>query len=245
METKIKGKKREPGGTQTARNLRKEGMIPSIVYGLGEENIPVSVDPDEIRKILHSDRGDNTIINLNIDSEGKETVMIKDFQLDPVSYNLLHTDFMRIDMDEKIEVEVPIVPVGDPVGVIEDDGVLDLVHREVEVRCYPEDIPAQIEVDVSDLEISHNRRLSELEVSDKIELLQDPDTVVAVVTFIEEEVEPMVMEEEMLEPELIGEEEELLEGEEEEVEAEEEELEEEGEEPEEEPEPDEELPEEK
>src|SRR6185503_331404 len=132
-------------GKNEARRLRASGRVPAVVYGARKEGqapvgVPVAVDPKEVLRILHSDSGANTLISLKFDG-GESRVMVKEYQLDPVSHALLHADFYQLAMDKAIVVTVPIVIRGEPMGVKQQGGVLDFVTREIEVESLPTDIP--------------------------------------------------------------------------------------------------------
>ena len=125
------------------------------------EATPIAVAPKELSRILHSESGANTLITLTLDGESHR-VMVKEYQLDPVSHGLLHADFYKVAMDKAITVTVPIVLRGESPGVKQQGGLLDFVHREIEVECLPRDIPEHIEVDVSNLMLNQAIRLREL-----------------------------------------------------------------------------------
>jgi large subunit ribosomal protein L25 len=179
-------------GKNANRRLRASGRIPGVVYGQSTESVSVSVNPKKISSIIHSDTGHNTIFKLELNSE-KLNVLIRDLQVDPVRGHLLHADFQTIAMDEARVFAVPLEPQGESEGVKE-GGILDIVVREIEVECLPTDVPDQIQVDVSALEIGDALRVSDLTFeSDKVSILSSPELVLLTVTppkvEIEEEVE--------------------------------------------------------
>lgn len=181
MEARLEVKKRDGRGKNEARRLRAGGRVPAVVYGAvknGErpEGVPVAVDPKEVLRILHSDSGVNTIITLKLDGSESQ-VMVKEYQLDPVSHHLLHADFYQLAMDRAIVVSVPISVKGEPAGVKQQGGVLDFVTREVEVECLPTDIPGHIEIDVSELMLHQAVRVRELPGSPKWKVVTEPDTM--------------------------------------------------------------------
>ena len=156
MEATLEAVKRETRGKNEARRLRAAGRIPAVVYGAQKEgeqgtNVPVAVDPKPLLRILHSGSGVNTIITLTVDGEGDSRVLVKHFALDPVTHAMLHADFVRVNMDRRITVTVPVVLKGEPRGVKVEGGVLDFVHREIQLESLPLEIPDSIEVDVSPL----------------------------------------------------------------------------------------------
>jgi large subunit ribosomal protein L25 len=195
---------RSETGKNVARRLRATGRIPAILYGHKENALPLSLDPKELTAVLRSGSGHNTIFSLNIRDRGTTSVMIKDWQHDPIKENLLHADLLRIAMDETLQIQVPIMAVGEPKGVKVQGGIFEFVLREVEVECLPADIPEHITIDVSDLEIGSNVRVSDLPVNPKIKILSDSDLVVAHVISPKEEKEPEpTVEAVVAEPEVI------------------------------------------
>src|SRR5688572_28234196 len=173
--------KREGRGKNEARRLRAAGRLPAVVYGQRKdgklpEGVPVAVDPKAVMHILHSDSGANTLITLKLD--GRESqVMMKEYQLDPVSHQLLHADFYQLAMDRAITVTVPVLIIGEPKGAKLQGGMLDFVTREVQVQCLPADIPEHIDIDVSELMLHQAVRLRDLPENPKWKTLNDPETM--------------------------------------------------------------------
>jgi large subunit ribosomal protein L25 len=158
MEAVLDAVKRNTKGKNEARRLRAAGRIPAVVYGaqkIGDAPAPesVSVDPKPFLRILHSASGFNTLITLKVEGGAEARVLAKNVQLDPITNHPLHADFYRVNMERKIKVTVPISLRGDARGVKVDGGVLDFVHREIEVEVLPADIPDTIEVDIANLGI--------------------------------------------------------------------------------------------
>jgi large subunit ribosomal protein L25 len=156
MDATLDAVKRSTRGKNEARRLRAAGRIPAIVYGAQKEGdlsktFEVSVDPKPLMRILHSGSGVNTLITLKIDGEGDSRVLVKEFLLDPTTSDLLHADFYRVNMGRRIQVTVQVVVKGEPRGVKTEGGILDFVHREVELECLPAEIPSAIEIDVTNL----------------------------------------------------------------------------------------------
>jgi large subunit ribosomal protein L25 len=172
---------RDLKGKGPNRRLRVAGRIPAVLYGHKSHNMALEVDPKDIFKILQSDTGENTIFLLAVPGKEKINVLIKEYQLEPVSHRLLHADFYEVAMDEVLEVDVPLEVIGEAYGVKTEGGLLDIVHRELRVECLPGDIPENIEVDVTELKIGDHIRVKDLKVSDKIKILDDPETVVVAV----------------------------------------------------------------
>ncbi|HSP06033.1 MAG TPA: 50S ribosomal protein L25, partial [Acidobacteriota bacterium] len=161
---------REEKGKGPNRRLRVSGKVPAVLYGHKSANMALTVDPKDIFRILNSQTGENTIFLLSV--PGKETIncLIKEYQLEPVSHNLLHADFYEVAMDEALEVDVPVETTGEPYGVKTEGGLLDLVHRELRVECLPGDIPENIMIEVSEMKIGDMVRVRDLKVSDKIKI---------------------------------------------------------------------------
>jgi large subunit ribosomal protein L25 len=145
--------------------------------GKSREAVPVAVDPKEVMRILHSDSGANTLITLKLDGS-ESRVMVKEYQLDPITHTLLHADFFELAMDRAITVTVPIAVRGEAAGVKQQGGLLDFVTREIEVQCLPTDIPERIEVDVTELMLHQAVRLRDLPQNPKWKALNDPDTMI-------------------------------------------------------------------
>src|SRR5262245_61025345 len=172
---------REETGKGPNHRLRAAGKVPAVLYGHKSKNVALTVDPKDIFRILHSQAGENTIFLLTV--PGRETVncLIKEYQLEPISHSLLHADFYEVAMDEALEVDVPVEVQGEAYGVKTEGGLLDVVHRELRVECLPGDIPEHILIDVTEMKIGDLQRVRDLQISDKIKILDDPDTVVVAV----------------------------------------------------------------
>ncbi|MEK6631550.1 MAG: 50S ribosomal protein L25, partial [Acidobacteriota bacterium] len=152
MDARLEAVTRESFGKNEARRLRAKGHIPAVLYGgpaAGgvRKATPIAVDPKTLSGILHSDSGVNTLIGLKVGDENVR-VLVREYQIDPVTSKLLHADFYRIAMDKLLTVTVQIVVKGEPKGVKQQGGLLDFVHREIEIECLPADIPEHIEIDV-------------------------------------------------------------------------------------------------
>ena len=181
MEATLDAVKRTDRGKNEARRLRASGSLPAVVYGARKgdaapEGVPVSVDPKVLMRILHSDSGVNTLIKLKV--EGAETsVLVKEYQLDPVTHKLLHADFYQLALDKVLTLTVPVSVKGEPRGVKLQGGLLDFVTREIEVECLPADIPEHIDIDVSDLELHQSIRVRDLPPNPKWKAVSDGDTM--------------------------------------------------------------------
>lgn len=194
-------------GKGVARQLRQQGFVPAVLYGGKFGNIPLSVNTHDLRQIIVKE-GDNALIQLAIEGDGgskNTTVLIKDFQKDPVMQTLLHVDFLEISMEKAIEVNIALELVGESPGV-KAGGVLEFVTREVTIECLPGDIVEHFEVDISAMEIGDSVTVSDISSLDtqKLTLLTDPETTVAMISApMAEEAEEEEAEEELTEPEVI------------------------------------------
>jgi large subunit ribosomal protein L25 len=188
LETnKLEAHARQAGTKNEARRVRKEGKIPAVVYGAGKQSASVSVDPRVVSRILNSETGHNTIFDLTLDGD-QTKAMIVDWQYEPIKGRLLHIDLKRIAMDKVLRVSVPIVLVGESAGVKQEGGIMEHILREVEIECLPADIPSHIDADVAHLTFGKVLRVSELQKSDKIKFITDPNQPIAHVTAVKEEV---------------------------------------------------------
>jgi large subunit ribosomal protein L25 len=202
---------RDRKGKGPARRLRAQGLIPAAVYGEGLDAVAVAVNAKEIANILRSDTGHNTIFKLAVTDDEAEpsTVIIKDWQVDPVKGRLLHADLLRLSMTTVTHVSVPVELIGEPVGVKLEGGILELQLREIEVECLPGDIPEHIQLDVSGLHVGGHLSVADLIYDrEKIKVLTDEHQIVAGVLAprLVEEVAPTVAEAEAVtgaEPEVI------------------------------------------
>ena len=173
-------------GKNEARRLRAKGSMPAVVYGGPAGATPVAVDPKQVTKILHSKTGHNTIFNLGLNGDSTP-VMVIDWQYDPIRDTLMHVDLKRIDLTKRITVKVPVITQGDPKGVKLQGGIQDVVTREIEVECLPDEIPEQFVVNVSDLMIGQNIRVGDIPMPGSMKLISLPDTVITHVISIKAE----------------------------------------------------------
>ena len=183
---------RDLRGKNEARRLRQKGFIPAVLYGGGQDAVPVSINTKQIGQILNSPTGHNTIFTVAV-GPAREAAMLLDWQLDPVKGTLLHTDLRRIDLSRALEVKVPIAIHGDAKGVKTQGGLLEVVSREIEVECLPADIPEHIVVDVTELELGRAIRVRDLAAGDRYRFAGDADRIlVHVVAMKKEEVKAVV-----------------------------------------------------
>ena len=168
MEATLEATARETFGKNEARRTRREGRVPAVLYG-GDGNgaTPIAVPPKALLKILHSDSGQNTLISLKLAGSGDTRVLVKDFQIDPVTHEVLHADFYRVAMDRVLQVTIPVTVHGEPKGVKQQGGILEFIRREIVIECLPADIPEHVDVDVSELMLHQGVRVRDLPVNPK------------------------------------------------------------------------------
>jgi large subunit ribosomal protein L25 len=178
-------------GKNEARRLRVAGQAPGVLYGAGGDSVAVAISPKEVNKILRSNTGHNTIFNLSVTGGETVPVMVVDWQHDPVKENLLHVDLKRIDLTLRLRVKVPVHTTGEPKGVKLQGGLHELITREVEIECLPDDIPEQFILDATELSIGENLRANQIPMTGSMKLLSNPDAVIShVVSMKAEEVAP-------------------------------------------------------
>jgi large subunit ribosomal protein L25 len=179
MDSTLTAVRRSTIGKNEAVRLKQSGKIPAVLYGgdskTGES---VSVDPKELGKILHSQSGLNSIISLAIDGAPETRVLVKEYQIDPVTHRLIHADFFRVAMDKLLRVTVPVHLEGEAQGVKVQGGTLDFVHRDVDVECLPADIPKFIELNVTELMIGQGIRVRDLPADAKWKAVSEPDMLI-------------------------------------------------------------------
>lgn len=200
-QVELSAEVREQLGKGPVRRLKREGLIPSVLYGPKTRPIPLTLNYKEIREILSKAAGTNVLISLRIgqgDQVDVKTVMIKEYQLDSIRSVLIHADLYEVSMDEKITIMVSINIEGKAPGV-ELGGSLSQVNREVEVECLPMDIPNKIDVDISNLDLGDSVHVSDLVVKEGVEILTDQKT--ALVTIVAPMAEEVAVTEEEVEVE--------------------------------------------
>jgi len=200
-------------GSAASRRLRRSDMIPAVVYGGDRDSRAIKVPRRALIELLKKAGRENAVFLLKLAGSGQQrNCMVKELEVDPISREIIHVDFLRIDMASKVQISVHVEVQGEPVGVHDEGGVLDFVNRELEISCLPGDIPRQLEVDVSELHIGQHVAAGDVRLPDGVELLTDPDRVVASVMAPrlaeedeeEEEGEEMLLEAEQEEPEVVG-----------------------------------------
>jgi large subunit ribosomal protein L25 len=204
-EITVRATQREGRGKNDARRARAEGFVPVTVYGGEGEPVSAVAPLRELAAILRSDAGHNSIFTLDVEGVGPSEVMFHDRQIDPVSSRLVHADLKRLVKGQKIEVTVPLHLEGEPYGVREEEGVLEQLLRDIEIRCDPRNIPDAINLDVTELKAHEVLHVSDIPVDENIEILNDPETAIATVGIVREEpVEAPAAEDDSAEPEVIG-----------------------------------------
>jgi len=163
MEATLEATARDTFGKNEARRTRRSGHVPAVLYGGdGKDATPISVPPKALSKILHSESGQNTLIALKLDGVGDTRVLVKAFQLDPVTHEILHADFYRVAMDRLLQVTIPITVHGEPKGVKQQGGIVEFIRREIVIECLPADIPEHIDVDISELMLHQGVRVRDI-----------------------------------------------------------------------------------
>ena len=179
MEATLEATPRDSFGKNEARRTRRDGKVPAVLYGGdAKEATPIAVAPKALLKILHSESGQNTLIALKLPGGGDARVLVKDFQLDPITHQLLHADFYRVAMDRLIQVTIPVLVRGEAPGVKQQAGILEFIRREIEIECLPGDIPENVEVDVSNLMLHQGIRVRDIAASPKWKPLSDADMMI-------------------------------------------------------------------
>ena len=183
---------RDTRGKNAARRMRCAGQIPAVLYGGSGEPQAVAVNTKQVAGILRSESGHNTIFTVKLNGSEHKAIL-KDWQVDPAKGSLLHVDMLRIAMDVRMRVKVPVHTFGEPQGVKMQGGIFEMVTREVEIECLPSEIPDEFKVDVSGLMIGKQLRAADLPLDpQKIKLLTDPQRVIAHVVALRAEEEKPV-----------------------------------------------------
>jgi len=179
MEAILEAQTRESFGKNEARRTRREGKVPAVLYGGdGKGATPISVAPKALLKILHSEAGQNTLISMKLAGTGDARVLVKDFQLDPITHAVLHADFYRVAMDKLLQVTIPVVVHGEPKGVKQQGGLVEFIRRDIEIECLPADIPEHIDVDISELMLHEGVRVRDVATNPKWKPISDPDMMI-------------------------------------------------------------------
>ena len=181
LQAKLEVQQRNTFGKQSARDLRKEGGVPAVLYGRAQDAVSIQIDARTFRQFLRT-YGENVIINMEIGNGNTETVIIKEIQRHPVEkQKLIHADFIRISLDEPVTSPVPVVLEGTPQG-IQEGGVLEFPLRQITIHCLPMQMPTDISIDVSELDIGDSIHVSDLSLDEEIEILDDLERTIATVS---------------------------------------------------------------
>jgi large subunit ribosomal protein L25 len=167
-------------GSRSSGRLRAAGKVPATVYGLGGDPVTVAVVWRELRSALTTEAGLNALINLSVDGHAEELTIVKDLQRHPIRRDVLHVDFLRVSRDVAIEVDVPIVLTGEARAVVNNDGLVDQAMFTLTISAKPQDIPAELTLDISDLEIGASLRVSDLTLPAGVETHLDPEEPVVI-----------------------------------------------------------------
>jgi large subunit ribosomal protein L25 len=168
MEAILEAQARDTFGKNEARRTRRAGQVPGVLYGgAGKTATAIAVHPKALLKILHSDSGQNTLISLKMAGAGDNRVLVKDYQLDPITHEVLHVDFLQIAMDKLLQVTIPIIVHGEPKGVKQQGGILEFIRREIVIEVLPADIPEHIDVDVTELMLHQGVRVRDVATNGK------------------------------------------------------------------------------
>lgn len=200
-------KRRDAVGKQVAKRLRREGVVPAVLYG-GAKPEAVTVDPKAVLKIIHGHEGSTQLLTLKVDGDGgTKMAIIRDLQFDPVSERLLHVDLQEVTADRAITVRVAVHVVGEAAGVKEEKGILNLATHELEVSCLPTNIPERIDADVTMLKIGDVLTVGQLRAPEGVRIVNDPGQAVATVQppMAEEVVAPVAAAAVTAEPEVLTE----------------------------------------
>jgi len=193
-EITVSAEPRQGRGKNEARRLRASGLAPAVVYGVTDTAVAVTVNPKEISRILHSRTGHNTIFSVSVKGGESTPVMIADWQSDPIRDHLLPVDLKRIDLNKPITVRVLVTTTGEPKGVKIQGGLHEVVTRDVEIECLPDDIPEEFTVDVTELMIGQSVRAGSITMPASIKLISSPDAVISHVVTLKAEEAPAAAE---------------------------------------------------
>jgi len=202
----LKSETRPGAGKKVAKDLRNKGLIPAVVYKGGKDALSLQLSSEDLEGVIHTKAGENVIITLEIDGEGKakpKTVLIKEIQRDPIKNKVLHVDFNEISLTETLKVNVPLVSHGEASGVKKDGGILEHIMWELQVECLPTAIPEKIEVDVSNLNIGDAIYVKDIKAPEGVKILTDRELIALIVKPPKVEVPKEEVVEEVAEPELI------------------------------------------
>ncbi|MFH0771170.1 MAG: 50S ribosomal protein L25 [Candidatus Omnitrophota bacterium] len=205
-QVKLTAKKRQISGKREVKRQRLTGIIPGIVYGESEKPVPLFLDTKAVNKILHTAAGENVIVSLKVEgdeSKKEKTCIVKEVQHNPLSGQIIHVDFNEISLTETIKVHVPLIAEGEPIGVVQDGGILEHLLREIEVECLPVNIPQKLTINVANMKIGDAMFIRDIVVSPEVKVLNDPGIrILAVEKPVEVKPEEAAAEEAATEPEV-------------------------------------------
>lgn len=216
-EQTIEVQPRENVGKNFNRRLRAIGQVPAVVYGDGKEPVKIQVEERKIERLLKAAGGGNAVFLLKLaGTQQSRHTMIRELQADALTGKMIHIDFQRVNMDQKVRVSVPIEIIGEAQGVRNEGGLLDFISREIEVECLPGDIPAHVSLDVTELHVGQHVEAGELELPEKVTLLEEPERVIVSIAVkrvaeVTHEEEEGLLTTEAAEPKLVGREEDAAE----------------------------------
>lgn len=181
-------------GSSAARRARRQGRVPAVMYGRGADTVQIAVDARDLYSVLHTDAGANVLIDLDVEGD-QHLAVAREIQRHPLREDILHLDFVKISLTDRIEAEVGIDFVGNPIGVKDEGGILETVRNIVTLEALPTEVPASIEIDISALHIGDSLSVADLPDLEGIDYVDDPETTIATVVAPRLEVEPEVDEE--------------------------------------------------
>jgi large subunit ribosomal protein L25 len=177
----LNAEKREHTGKGAARSLRRKGLIPAVLYR-GGNSMPIQIDKKELSSFIHTTAGEHVMVHLQFHGGENRLVLMKDYQVDPVRGDLLHTDFFEVSLHEEIRITLGISTTGEPIGVKRDGGILQYGIREIEIQCLPDKMPGHIEIEVSHMEVGKSIHVGDLSLGEGIKILTDPGELIVTVT---------------------------------------------------------------
>lgn len=191
----LRVRKRVSSGSRPTRRLRREGQVPAIVYGRDLDTVSVRVSDRDLYSILHTEAGLNALINLEIEDGGTVLTVAREVQRDPVRGDITHLDFIKVSLDEEIEAEVSLLLVGTPIGVREDQGLVEAIETTLMIRALPTQIPTAVELDIADLSVGDGLKVTDLPQIEGVIYLADEEAPLVTIlapTVVEEVVEEVL-----------------------------------------------------
>ena len=200
----LHAEKRENTGKGAARSLRRSGVVPAVLYR-GGSSTPIKINAKELTTFMRATAGEQVMVDLQFTDGDKKLALMKEYQVDPLKGELLHTDFFEVSLTEEIRVTVHVTTTGEPIGVKRDGGILQHGVREIEIQCLPDRVPGHVEVDVAGLETGKSIHVGDLLLGEGIKVLTDAGELIATVgaLIVEEKVEAVAAAPEVAEPEVI------------------------------------------